>query len=193
MLDIIAEKRITQIELMVLDTQGIQVDVVNGELIYQDKDESVSSELHGAIEALLVFFLLGYVRTRKLGRIYTGDTVFVLDGTPDDIRLSRKPDVAFIRAERLAEIDREGYCYLIPDLVVEVISPSETVKAIQDKLDEYLQHGVLEVWQVFPRSRQIIIQQAEGQASIFSQGQTLTSQLLPDFELNLAEVFEGQA
>ena len=69
---------------------------------------------------------------------------------PDTVRA---PDVAFVAAERLGtgEIPT-GFLEMAPDLVVEVVSPSDSANAVQAKVDDWLGAGTWLVWVVDPRA-----------------------------------------
>ena len=68
---------------------------------------------------------------------------------PEDPIL-RVPDAAFVRADRLTELDEDGFLHLAPDLVVEVISPSDRMEVVLAKVDLWLDAGVRLVWLVDP-------------------------------------------
>jgi Uma2 family endonuclease len=154
-----------------------------------DEEGSMGSESHGWTETKLIILLGGFVLPRKLGRIYPSDTEFVLDGTPDNIRKMRRPDIALVLNENLKPSD--GFIFGAPDLAIEIISPSERRGQIQKKLSEYFSFGVREVWQVYPDKRQIVVQMPDGTATTYRQGETLVSpDVLPDFALDIAMLFE---
>src|SRR5690606_26234812 len=118
--------------------EGLEVE--DGAWVGFDEDEYMSGEEHGWLEALILNLLTNWVLANRAGRVYPGDTNFVLDGTPDDIRLKRRPDVAYVQDENVQAT--KGYIYGVPDLAVEVISPTERPAQIRKKLHEYLEHGV---------------------------------------------------
>jgi Uma2 family endonuclease len=64
-----------------------------------------------------------HVRPQRLGRVFGSDSGVLLERNPDTVR---EPDVAYVSAERLP-LDTEiaGYCPVLPDLVVEIVSPSD--------------------------------------------------------------------
>jgi Uma2 family endonuclease len=120
--------------------------------------------------------------------LYPGDTVFVLDGEPGNIRLKRQPDVAFVSAARMQS--SAGYIYGAPDLAIEVISPSERSTDIQKKLREYLRHGVKQVWNIYPEQAEIVVHLADGSARTYGLGDTISGgDLLPGLTLTVADVF----
>jgi Uma2 family endonuclease len=165
------------------------LEIVNGEWVGFEKDEYMAGEEHGWIESIIIHALTDWVLKNKTGRVYSGDTDFVLDGKPNDIRKSRKPDVAFVRESRLKS--SKGYLYLAPDLAVEIISPTERPGAIRDKLSEYLEYGVKQVWQVFPDNHQVVVNLSDGSAKTYNIGDTIPGgDLLPGFALEVAKIFE---
>lgn len=166
------------------------LEIANGEWVGFEKDEYMAGEEHGWIETIIIHALADWALKHKTGRVYSGDTDFVLDGKPDDIRRSRKPDVAFVKSSRVKS--SKGYVYMAPDLAVEIISPTERPAAIREKLNEYLEHGVKQVWQVFPDNRQIVVNFPDGSAKTYGIGDTISGgDLLPGFELTVATVFEA--
>ena len=72
----------------------------------------------------------------------------------DDPDRVRKPDASFIRADRMA-MPPEGFITVVPDLVVEVVSPNDVYYEVQAKVDEYLNAGVRLVWVVNPPNKTV--------------------------------------
>ena len=71
---------------------------------------------------------------------------------------TRQPDVFFISNEQLASgggIPARGPLLVAPELVVEIISDSETEQSVNDKISDYIEIGVRELWKVFPASRTV--------------------------------------
>ncbi len=103
-----------------------------------------------------------------------------------------QPDVCVICDE--TKIDSSG-CNGAPDLVVEILSPSNNKKELKNKYEIYEEAGVQEYWVVFPPERAIqIFTLHEGKYSgsrYFFAGDQLTSGVLPGFSVDAAEVFTG--
>ncbi len=179
------------VALQINSTEGFEyLEIEDGAWVGFDEDEYMSGEEHGWLETLILNALTNWVLAHRNGRVYLGDTSFVMDGTPDDIRLKRRPDVAFMRGEHVKPT--KGYIYAAPDLAVEVISPSERPAQIRKKLHEYLEHGVQQVWQVYPDTQEIVVHFPDGTARTYRVGDMLTGgELLPDFELDVAALFES--
>lgn len=170
--------------------QGFEhLEVVDGNWVGFEEGDYVRGEEHGWIETIVIHALMTWVLQNNSGRVYPGDTDFVLDGEPDNIRVKRRPDVAFVQSDRVQAT--QGYYYGVPDLAVEIISPSERPGAIREKLNIYLQFGLQQVWQVYPENRQIIVNLPDGSARTYNVGDTIPGgDLLPGFALAVASVFE---
>jgi Uma2 family endonuclease len=162
-------------------------EIVDGEW----REIDMAGKLHGAIEANLVMLIGSFVKTNKLGRVYTGDTTYILDGTPDDIRVMRLPDVSFVATERIDNTDPHGYHYLAPDLAVEIVSPSERISDVRAKLNDYLDAGTRQVWLVFPDTQQVTVHHPNGTSVTYNKDKSISGEnVLPNFTLNVGEVFE---
>ncbi|HXE54082.1 MAG TPA: Uma2 family endonuclease [Tepidisphaeraceae bacterium] len=103
----------------------------------------------------------------------------------------RRPDVVFVRNDRFP--DRripDGDIRIVPDLVVEVLSPANSGIDVEDKLDEYLGAGISMVWIVNPDRRTIRIYRGDGTTRLFRAGETMENEpALPGFRLPVADVF----
>ncbi|MBZ0304074.1 MAG: Uma2 family endonuclease [Anaerolineae bacterium] len=188
---LLMQRPITEtIAMQVEAIEGFEhLEIVNGEWVGFEKDEYMAGEEHGRLEFKLLLSIGNHVEQHKLGMLYPGDTDFVLDGTPGDVRMARRPDIGFVRGQRVEK--SKGYIYKAPDLAVEIISPSERPDAIQQKLNEYLDHGVEQVWQVYPETRQIVVNYADRTAKTYRVGDTIPGgDLLPGFALTVATIFE---
>ena len=74
---------------------------------------------------------------------------------PHDPSLIRRPDLAFISADRVAGIPDEGHVPIAPDIAIEVISPTDKVYDLDAKLADYRAAGVKLTWVVNPKLRNI--------------------------------------
>lgn len=91
------------------------------------------------------------------------EMAFVLAYDENWIRGSRTPDVLFLSAARWAAYQaahadwREKPLLIVPELVVEVISPTYRYSAIQTKVESYLTNGVRAVWIVDPERKRVTV------------------------------------
>lgn len=139
--------------------------------------------------AVTIIILLGsFVRRRKLGIVTGADGAIRL--FPDLIRI---PDVAFASWDRFPDRKRpkQKIPDLAPDLVVEVLSKSNTKTEMARKLGEYFAAGVCLVWLVDPAKRTVRVHTAVDQPVLLKEGQSLDGgAVLPGFALPLSELFE---
>jgi Uma2 family endonuclease len=138
--------------------------------------------------SLLAEILGHHVRKHKLGVVLTGDSGFLLARDPDTVLA---PDVAFIRADRLAaEPLGERYWPGAPDLAIEVRSPSTTRKKVHDRALALLDAGVRLVWIVDPASRTVTVYRSATDIETLSDDAELRApSLLPGFRCPIADLF----
>ena len=149
-------------------------ELVNGELV--EKNMGWQSSRIGA-ELLVV--LGSYVRQHGLGWVNGPDAAYQCfeDSLPDDPDRIRKPDVSFISLDRLPPEDEPtGYCEVVPDLAVEVVSPNDTIYELTEKIDEYLKAGVKLIWVIVPNTKIVRIYRANGSTDELHVTQELSSE-----------------
>ncbi|MEO5927012.1 MAG: Uma2 family endonuclease [Bryobacteraceae bacterium] len=170
-------------ELARMPEDGLRHEIDAGELLVVTRPNS----RHGAIQANLIGILREYVRRGKLGRIYS-ESGFILSRHPE---ILRGPDVAFVRTDRLAEIPEDGWAELGPDLVVEIVSPSDTARQMDRKVHQYLAAGTRAIWLVYPETRSVHIFEPQGIARVVEfDGVAASPTALPGFELPVRDIFE---
>lgn len=122
--------------------------------------------------------------TDEKGLVFDSSTLFIL---PNKAR--RSPDAAWILLERwnkLTPEQRKAFPPLCPDFVVELRSPSDSLRSIQDKMQEYMSNGAHLGWLINPKAQQVEIYR-QGQEKEVLQAPTSLSeeQVLPGFVLDL--------
>ena len=88
------------------------------------------------------------------GHAMGGEIGVFTERNPDTVR---GLDVAWISDERFAKITSKSYLDVMPELVVEVMSPSNRWTEMQDKIDEYFAAGAQLVWIVYPKRQQVYV------------------------------------
>lgn len=103
----------------------------------------------------------------------------------------RGPDVSFFSWGRLPDRKRPSkpIPQVTPDLAVEVLSKSNTRREMDRKRREYFQSGVIEVWEIDPRTRVLRVYRDKTSFTEHSAEDTITTPVLPGFTLSLAELF----
>jgi Uma2 family endonuclease len=109
-------------------------------------------------------------------------------GPEDDIRIY-VPDLAFVCAPRHTQLT--DYADRASDVMIEIVSPSESAARLTAKVEFYLQNGAKSVWVVDPQTRRIDVYAPGKSMRTFGPGDTLTDAVLPGFELPLRDVFLG--
>lgn len=156
-------------------------ELVRGEVI----EMTPAGETHGDVEFNILLALGHFVKRHKLGKVYPGDTGFLLESDPDTVRA---PDVAFVRRDRLVRTRK--YFPGAPDLAVEVISPNDTPSELADRADMWLAHGTQEVWVVDPSRRTLKVHRAGQATRILTEQDDLSGgDLVPGFNLAVGEIF----
>ena len=124
----------------------------------------------------------------KLGKTFDSSTGFKLPNGAN-----RSPDAAWISLERWNSLSREEkatFLPLCPDFVIELLSPSDTLKATREKMGEYLDNGTRLAWLINPRSKQVEIYRPSQDVEILESPQSLSGEtVLPGFVLNIGEIW----
>ena len=153
---------------------------IDGEII-----EVPSNPFSSEIAILIAAALLAFVRPRSLGHVTGEGAGYIVAGR----KLS--PDVAFVAASRQQLLAREGYNALAPDLVVEVVSPTDKQPAIRRKLAIYSEAGV-PVWLVYPLRQVVEVYFPDQPVEIVGiDGSLDGDNMLPGFSLSLRDIFSA--
>ncbi len=126
------------------------------------------------------------------GEAFDSSTIFVL---PNGAR--RSPDVSWIKLDRwnqLTQIQQDGFPPIVPDFVIELVSPSDLknqrYKDLQAKMQEYLDNGVQLGWLIEPSAKTVEIYRSDKPVEILNNPQTLSGEdILSGFVLDLSEIF----
>lgn len=144
---------------------------------------------HGLISATIAARLDGFVRQHDLGRVVGAETGFVLARDPDTVLA---PGAAFVRSNHLPPPgQRQGFAALAPDLVVEVVSPSDRAAAVADKALRWIEAGTRLVWVVYPDRRLVAEHFPDGTVHLRKAFDTLDGgDVLPGLRVPVSELFE---
>lgn len=106
----------------------------------------------------------------------------------------RSPDLAWIRRERweaLAVAKRKKFAPICPDFAAEIRSETDSLKALQEKMQEYIENGVQLGWLFDPKERKVYVYRPPAAVEIFADPPTLSGEpLLKGFVLNVREIWE---
>lgn len=183
MADLAQPPRKTVRDFMALP-EGTRAELIRGELTILTPAPFVPHQI--AVQNLLVALTL-WARPRKAGQVLVA---------PMDVHLPSgdilEPDVLFVATSRLDIVKK--WVYGVPDLVVEVLSPSKRSRDRRLKRGVYAENEVPEYWIVDPDEHAIDVLRLDGRAYALAAGlepaDTLTSPLLRGFSMPVADVFE---
>ena len=137
-----------------------------------------------------------FVRSRRKGVLLVAPLDVVIQKQP--LR-TRQPDLLFLSIERSGvrgrkELREMPVIEVAPDLVAEVLSPSNTPRAMEEKIEDYRRLGVRECWIVSPEAETIEVlrlsEEGVQRVGVFGHGDTLRSEILPGLTFVVDEVFE---
>lgn len=181
----IERKLLTAEELYDLPDDGFhRYELVDGELITL----SPNNERHAEVTAQIGRLLGNWVWQHSLGRVLNGDPGFILQRGPDTVRA---PDVCFISHGRRRPSGRpRGFRQATPDLVVEVISPSDRPAEVAAKTTAWLAAGARLVWNVYPDVEEVVVFRPDAAPRTYTHEETVDAEpVLPGFSVAVAEIF----
>ena len=172
------QKQWTDDELMALPDEG-KHELVDGEVVHM----SPAGWRHGNVVMRLAGRMEPFARQHRLGELFDGQTGFRLPNGG-----LRCPDISFVRAERLLKEPPKGFLYVVPDLVVEIVSPTDRAAYVSRKVAEYLSLGVRLLWVIDPETRSAVVYRP-GQEPHRPSNDTLDGEdVLPGFRCSLSEL-----
>ncbi len=177
--------RITAEDLWQMPHDEGHRELINGGVV----EVSPAGGLHGGLVVEVAHRLTEHARRHGEGAVVTG-TGFILQ-LPYDPERVREPDVAFISAGRLegGKLPQK-FIRGAPDLVVEVISPSDRSIDIQQKVRDFLEAGARMIWVLAPGVRTATVYRADGSARLLRETEQLEGEdVLPGLIIPLAELF----
>ena len=146
--------------------------------------------VHSRLASMIDFFVRQHVMSKDLGEVHIEHGFYV----SDDRRTMLAPDVAFVSHARLRNQPEDGFMSVMPDLAVEVVSPSNSIRQIRRKARIYLDNGSSLVWIVLPAERGVdVCRSADGARLdiefVGADGTLSGEDVLPGFELEVSRLF----
>ena len=181
-------KLLTADDLLRLYSEGVRGELIRGVLC----ETMPTGQEHGEIAANLTIALGQFVKAGRLGRLTTSDAGVWLARDPDTVR---EPDVAFFSAAKVSPGVRvTGYSEVVPDLVAEIASPSDSRREVHDKAHMWLNHGVRLVWVVQPETRTVDVYRPDREIVTLGEQDSLDGlDVLPGFTCEVSAVFGRDA
>jgi Uma2 family endonuclease len=127
-------------------------------------------------------------RRTQLGQVFDSSTCFKLPNGAD-----RSPDVSWIRQDRwdaLTLEQKEKFPPICPDFAIELMSPSDTLKTVQAKMQEYVDNGLQLGWLLNRKDRQVEIYRSDQTVESLRSPMSLSGEtILPGFVLDLGFIW----
>ena len=179
------QKLLTADDLLRLYSEGVRGELIRGVL----HETMASGEEHGEIVMNLGIILGGFVKPRRLGRLVASDVGVRLERDPDTVR---EPDLAFVSAEkRPLGVRNTGYLEVVPDLVVEIVSPSGRPADVVEKARMWLSYDAGLVWVVYPETRTVGVHRPDAPEVMLEEEDTLEGgSSLRGFRCVVRDIFE---
>ncbi|MBD2386773.1 Uma2 family endonuclease [Cylindrospermum sp. FACHB-282] len=170
---------VQDLEKMQADYPDYRMELVDGSIVVMSPSGYESEEVGTEFARILG----NWVRPRKLGRVVGSSAGFRLPNS--DLRA---PDVSFVRAERLKR-STEDYAELVPDLVVEVRSKTDSLDKLREKIQEFISLGTQIGILINPKTRTMEVYRV-GEKLILKDGDVLTlPDLFPGWEVPIADIW----
>ena len=163
---------------------GNRYELVRGEL----RMMSPAGGRHGRIALRINKLLAIHVDDNQLGEAFAAETGFRISEDPDTVRA---PDGSFVIQRKMEKLeDDRGYLPFAPELAVEVVSPSDSFSAVEEKAFDWLGAGTIAVMVVVPDSQSVHVYKSRNDISVYQMGDTIdVTEAVPGWKLNTSEIF----
>lgn len=169
-------------ELLKMPEDGYRYELIQGEL----KKMSPGGEKHGAAIAKFTGYLAFHVYENELGTVCGAETGYKIKENPDDVKA---PDVSFTSKSRIQEENLiDQYSTIPPDLVVEVTSPSDYPKKVQEKIDMWLAFGVSLVITINPINRTVSLNRLNSSVTLTENDILDLDDIVPNFSYPISKL-----
>lgn len=181
-----SEKLFSGDDLLTLSADdGERYELIEGQLF---KMAPAGGE-HGMVAGALTVELGYYIKRNDLGVVLAAETGYYTRG---DNYTVRAPDFSFIRREKLAEATTlKPFLHIVPDIVAEVVSPNDSAIKVEQKIHEWLDFGVTQVWVLYPDTKRIYIYTGnDPRPHVYDVDDVIVMDtVLPGLQLAVADVF----
>ncbi|KAB8331122.1 Uma2 family endonuclease [Scytonema tolypothrichoides VB-61278] len=136
----------------------------------------------------LILQVASWNEKKELGEVFDSSTGFTLPNGAD-----RSPDVSWVEKSRwdaLTKEQKEKFIPLCPDFVIEILSPNDSLKKTQKKMQEYMENGCRLGWLINRKKQEVEIYRPEQHVEVLKLPQTLSGEnVLPGFILNMQKIW----
>ncbi len=169
--------------------------LLNGDILYEVVDGEIrelppmsASETQFASD--LSRIVSNHAWNASLGKVQS-EMLFLIDKARNR---QRRPDVSYVSFQRWPKgkpVPGTPAWEVVPDLAVEVVSPTNGANEVIGKVEEYFASGVRRVWVFYPLYGKVYDYASPTAVQILTRADRLSgADVLPGFEVDLSEVFE---
>ncbi|MEP6948794.1 MAG: Uma2 family endonuclease [Ginsengibacter sp.] len=138
-----------------------------------------------SLNAIATSLLVQWNLQNGSGKVFESSAGFFL---PD--KSMRSPDAAWLSNAKWAAIpekEKLKFSYVVPEFIIEVMSPSDRLPQLKKKMEKWMENGVLLAWLIVPQFKQAFIYRADGSVDIVKSfdEKLLGEDVLPGFVLDL--------
>jgi Uma2 family endonuclease len=168
-------------DLLNTPKDGNKYELVDGEILV-----SPAGMRHSAVACNVASLIWEFLQKNPIGAVYSSDVGIALPNGN-----VRSPDVTYVSTTKLPEgRSPETFGEVIPDLAVEVLSPSDSLKELGRKIGEFLENGVPIVWLVDPGRQTVTIYRSLSETQQLTSKDTITAEpVLPGFSVSISRFF----
>lgn len=173
-------------DLALFPDDGRLRELVDGEVVEWD----VTTLFHGFFVLALSRLLGNFVFDHQFGMVVSSDPLVRIQGSEHD---ARGPDVAFYGRARIPRDLRAAAADAAPDVVIEVLSPSDRAGDVERKIGDWLRAGVRLLWYVNPETGTTMVYHGSGVARVGPDATLDGADVVPGFSMRLRDVLDQAA
>jgi Uma2 family endonuclease len=142
---------------------------------------------HGVVCANVAWILGNYVRERQKGYVVSNDAGLIVERDPDTVN---GPDVFLYDQSRSFDELPFPYDEQLPALIIEVLSPSDRLGKVMQRVTRFLDRGTSLVWVLDPEARNLTVYRSEQPPIVYEGTEEVTGfDLLPDLKIRVTDFF----
>lgn len=137
----------------------------------------------------ITFQLAYWAKKDGRGTAFDSNALFIF---PD--KSKRSPDASWVHKDKLLKLshrDRREFLRLVPDFVIELMSPSDQFKEAQRKMAEYRRNGVELGWLIHPDKREVLVYRRNGEQTLSNPERIAGEGVVAGFVLEMADIWKG--
>lgn len=174
-----------QFEALCRDNRDMKFEMsAKGELIFVAPTSPDSGWKNSDIN----FEVVKWSKDDGTGIVFDSSTLFIF---PNGAK--RSPDVSWMSKERWEQVppsERRKFARVVPEFVIELRSPSDSLVATREKMEEYVDNGVQLGWLIDPDNRIVHIYRGNGEVEVLENPEIVSGEdVLPGFELHVRQIW----